>query len=302
LPSLFNALSDVDFRVIVGDNFYDRDGGITSRFFSRLSAEAKAQFSLTVPGNHDFWTDGTPVAKSAADQFGNGFFQYYGMDAHAGKTWPLTAPFNLSVPPGLHGHLPPAGNYFYYNKIGNTGFIGYSGAHSLEEHGELFAESCSYFDTEPRPEVIFLLGHWSEPGLGCPVGMSTPEVYRTLGGLGGCNHGTLRYVMGHTHCNRVAAVAPPIRRADGGLGSQSKGESVGYLIGGAGVRGDFMGCNTLGFGYFEAGNGGNELMVGFDLANETHDQFDAALHCFGTKGVASCLEYGTVWRNTTQSG
>ena len=32
LPRLVNALSDVDFRAILGDNFYDRDGTSRSAF------------------------------------------------------------------------------------------------------------------------------------------------------------------------------------------------------------------------------------------------------------------------------
>ena len=53
MPRLINALADVDFRAVVGDNFYDRDGAITSRFYGRLSAKARSQWQLTVPGNHD---------------------------------------------------------------------------------------------------------------------------------------------------------------------------------------------------------------------------------------------------------
>jgi hypothetical protein len=172
-----------------------------------------------------------------------------------------------------------------------------------------FAESCRYFDAEPRPEVIFLLGHWSQHGLGCPVGMSTPEVYGRVALLAGCDRGTLRYVMGHTHCNKVAATVPasvyPSSSSSSSHGIRSAAvgrESVGYLIGGAGVRGDFMGCNTFGFGYFQTSAAGDELMVGFDLANETHDQFDETLKCFVARGVGQCLEFGTIWRNTTGRG
>ena len=84
LPLLYNALSDVDFRVVAGDNYYDRDGFITTRFHRKLNAAAKMQWQLTVPGNHDFWTDGAPIARSREDQYGNGFMQYYGQDTVAG--------------------------------------------------------------------------------------------------------------------------------------------------------------------------------------------------------------------------
>jgi hypothetical protein len=56
LTRLVNALSvDTDFRVIVGDNFYDNDGAISSRFFSKLSPRAQSRWQVTIPGNHDFW-------------------------------------------------------------------------------------------------------------------------------------------------------------------------------------------------------------------------------------------------------
>ena len=61
LPRLVNALSDVDFRAILGDNFYDRDGDITQRFFDKLTLKAKSQWQMTVPGNHDFWNTGLLV-------------------------------------------------------------------------------------------------------------------------------------------------------------------------------------------------------------------------------------------------
>ena len=124
------------------------------------------------------------------------------------------------------------------------------------------------------------------------TGMATPAVYKRVRSLPGCDRGTLRYAMRHTHCNRVAATAPSA------LGEH---EAVGYLIGGAGVRGDFMGCNTFGFGYYETTARGGEVMVGFNLANETHDTFDAALECFLLNGVGKCLHFGEVWRNTTQT-
>ena len=139
LPLLFNALADVDFRVILGDNFYEStttDGGIASRFFAKLSAAAKTQWQLTVPGNHDFWEVGSPLARLQRDQYGNGFLQYYGQDTMAGKISPADSPYNLSVDPGPAvntddangdtilpkiGALPLASNYFFYHKIGNTG-------------------------------------------------------------------------------------------------------------------------------------------------------------------------------------
>ena len=78
-------------------------------------------------------------------------------------------PYNLSVNPdtqSTRGALPNAANYFVYHKLGNTGFIGYSGAHDAAGQDAHFEESCSYFELEPKPDVIFLVGHWSSAELG----------------------------------------------------------------------------------------------------------------------------------------
>lgn len=64
LPRLVNSLADTgqmaaaiaeclspsDYRVILGDNFYDAAGNITANFFSALSLQAQSQVQLTVPG------------------------------------------------------------------------------------------------------------------------------------------------------------------------------------------------------------------------------------------------------------
>ena len=138
---------------------------------------------------------------------------------------------------------------------------------------------------------------WTEEGLGCAPGMSTPKVAARARRLEGCDRGTLRYVMGHTHCNRVAETAETAATAEDGAAGRARAP-VGYLLGGAGVRGDFMGCNTLGFGYSVTG-GSRELMVGFDLANATADRFDEIVGCFEAHGIGGCLHHGQVWRNTT---
>jgi hypothetical protein len=182
LPRLANALADVDFRALLGDNFYDQTGEISSRFFAQLTPQARAQWQVTVPGNHDFWRTGVEAAKAKADSFGNGFLQFYAQDTAAAQI--SDTPFNLSVSPdgsGLSfGALPDVRNFFLFHKLGNLGFIGYSGAHSQSQHEPLFAEACASFLASPRPDVIFLLGHWSVEGLGCAPGMSTPKVFERL--------------------------------------------------------------------------------------------------------------------------
>ena len=315
LPRLFNAITDVDFRVVLGDNLYDSGGAITQRFHTALTPAARQLFSLTVPGNHDYWTVGAPLGKTKKDQFGNGFMQYYAQDVVAGRGNASTTPFDFTVDPDTK-QLPPASNFAFYHKIGDTGFIGFSGAHTKEDHIAFFEEACAYFDESvPRPAIIFALGHWSEAGLGAPIGMSTPAVFGRLSKLRGCDRGTLRYAMGHTHCNRVdrsegAALAPvppasstPATKAQMPVGTHSnrgvEGEAIGYLLGGTGVRGDYMGCNTFGFAYYESG--ARELVVGFTLAENDADQYDHIVNCFEMRGISNCLSLGTVWRNSSMS-
>lgn len=55
LTSLLNAINshdDVHFWNILGDNFYDQTGYITSSFFDALSKESKTKVMGSVPGNH----------------------------------------------------------------------------------------------------------------------------------------------------------------------------------------------------------------------------------------------------------
>lgn len=95
LAALLNALFDenstknkdpanrLHFFQILGDNFYDRDGSLSREFYDKLNLGAKAAFSASVPGNHDYWVYGTPILKSTSDQFANGFMQFYAMDVRA---------------------------------------------------------------------------------------------------------------------------------------------------------------------------------------------------------------------------
>eukprot|EP00041_Stephanoeca_diplocostata_P012646 m.212158 g.212158 ORF g.212158 m.212158 type:complete len:440 (-) comp19036_c0_seq2:81-1400(-) len=291
LPRLVNSMSSLDYRVILGDNFYDQDGGITQRFYQTLSNAAKQQWQITVPGNHDFWRVGLPLAATKEDQFGNGFMQFYAQDVAAADVNASKSPFNYSIDPDSAEHkhsLPVASNFFFYHKLGNVGFMGFSGAHAWTEQEALFREGCAYFEQTPQPPVVFLLGHYSEPLLGCEPGMDTPSVYAKVTTFPGCNHGTVRYLMGHTHCNKVSDTAE----------DSGQRAAAGYLLGGTGVRGDFMGCNTLGFAYVDT-TGGRELVIGFELANETMDVFDTVVGCIERFGVDACLQFGSVWRNTS---
>jgi len=86
-------------------------------------------------------------------QLGNGFFQFYGQDT-ASKSFP----YDFSVDPDLDPDaekLPPAENFFWYNKIGNTAFIGFSGAHSYASMSTLIDEACAWA-AETNPSLVVL--------------------------------------------------------------------------------------------------------------------------------------------------
>ena len=112
--------------------------------------------------------------------------------------------------------------------------------------------------------MVFLVGHWNVPHLGCPADMATPAVHARVKLLAGCDGGRLRYVMGHTHCNKPTA------------------DGVGYLLGGAGLRGGggpaAPGCDALGFAYVDS-TGGRELVVGFTLADDAMDRWEGGRWC-----------------------
>jgi len=88
--SLLNAAFDApvgsvkpELLAIVGDNFYDQGGDLSTIFFSRLSRFVKQSFLLVVNGNHDNWVCGDPFCGSPDDQQGYGHMQYFPMDSVA---------------------------------------------------------------------------------------------------------------------------------------------------------------------------------------------------------------------------
>jgi len=140
LTSLLNAAAkhdDLDFWGILGDNFYDKYGDHTKSFFDQLSLEAKSKVFLSVIGNHDYWINGDPLAFSLNDQHGNGFMQFYAQDTFA-TLQSESEVFDFRVDPDSkwiwQSSSAHSSNFAFYNKIGNMGFLGYSGAYSYEEN------------------------------------------------------------------------------------------------------------------------------------------------------------------------
>ena len=120
--------------IVAKDNFYDQDGEISKDFFSRVSQNVKRRFWMVVNGNHDNWVCGFPACGGRSDNFGIGQMQYYPMDSVAsGEGNKL---FDFVDPDGnrhWNSFLNNGTNFFFYHKLGNVGFLGYSGAAQYEE-------------------------------------------------------------------------------------------------------------------------------------------------------------------------
>tara|TARA_B110000208_G_scaffold167494_1_gene206988 strand:- start:643 stop:1959 length:1317 start_codon:yes stop_codon:yes gene_type:complete len=278
LPALLNlAASSIDAWGILGDNFYDRNGSITAPFFSLLSAELKSKFFFTVVGNHDYWVYGVQSSQTALDSFGNGFMQYFALDTlaslHPAPPSGVASGEPASIQDLAHNFfdfrgnpdhiqadgnhtLPVASNFFYYYQLGNVGLIGFSGAATLAETTPQLMEACASFAATPmstRPRAIYLLGHWTRSGASsCSAGMGTPDVYKIVVTLPGCENGNVRFMMGHEHCNRIwdESVVPFLEDPDayqnlrrGGSveeeeeeeGGEGEDAPRGFLIGGSGA-------------------------------------------------------------------
>jgi hypothetical protein len=119
IARLLNAVApSSDFRALLGDNLYDRDGSKTALLYSMLSARAKETLQLAVPGNHDFWEAGEQLLLKEYDQFGNGFMQVYSQDVAAALS-NASSPFDFSLNPNLH-RVASGDNFFFYHSIGNV--------------------------------------------------------------------------------------------------------------------------------------------------------------------------------------
>jgi hypothetical protein len=222
LTEVLNTLSDrsdIAYWQILGDNFYDLAGDASSTWFSALSDATKTKFLFSTPGNHDFWVGSSPTYACPEDQFGNGLMQFYAQDTMAAND---QSPFDFSVDPDdskynilNNENIPPASNFFFYNKLGNTAFIGYSGAHSFESMKAYFTEACAWAESVD-PATVLLVGHWNIVGFGGPWSATVPNVYDELARLPECRNvmPKVKYFMGHKHCNLMTK------------------NDVGYMIGG----------------------------------------------------------------------
>lgn len=215
------------------------------------------------------------------------------MDSVAGaKDATRTTFLNFGVDPdgpaGTHNataRLPDARNGFFYHAIGNIGFVGFNGAYEwTTETKPLMAKACAWFGTQfeqAQLQSVFLLGHWNVEGMGCPADMDVPEVYNEIKSLPGCAAlgPNLRYLMGHTHCNKIIT------------------KDVGFMMAGQGMDG----CGNFGLPIVDSTNGRIRIWY-YEIANlKGTDNYETLLKCFqqGKGIVDGCSHLATLWLNVS---
>mmetsp|Transcript_9318 Transcript_9318/g.27382 ORF Transcript_9318/g.27382 Transcript_9318/m.27382 type:complete len:230 (+) Transcript_9318:1098-1787(+) len=172
-------------------------------------------------------------------------------------------------------------NLFWYNKLGNVGFIGYSGGSSWEEMKPDFQEACAFMGSEGGPDVVVLLGHWNDRGMGCEQDMTVPAVRKEILELPGCSAfgDRLKAFDGHKHCNYVQET-----------GADGKGNI--FMIGAHGMEDH---CDPqYGFAYVES-DATSYRVYYFEEQNATEDNYEALKACFDAKGVAGCKDMAATW-------
>jgi hypothetical protein len=290
-PALLNAFvgsAETDYWGILGDNFYDRVGDASAKFFGELSQAVKETPLVTVPGNHDYWVLGEPHLSSGADQCANGHMQFYAQDSDAAslvQPGENTAPFNYSVSPGSgYGcQKASADNSRFYQQIGNLGIIAQSGAFTEEEYMPFMERACKWLSSTPGIEVGVIVGHWDNPSLGSQKNMDVPGFFDQMKTLPGCKEldaaKNLKFFMGHTHCN----VPHPHGHQD-----------TGFMVAGQGMEG----CANYGVPVFDTTGGRNRVYY-FDTS--TDQKYEAVMACVPDKGWRQCLDLAETWLDQTRS-
>lgn len=167
-------------------------------------------------------------------------------------------------------------NAFWYNKIGNVAFIGFSNAYSWSESMPYFQEACNWVGNS-KPSLLILIGHWNYKYDGCPSDMADPDVYNRIKSFSGCSGVPLKYVEGHKHCN-----------ANYGDGA---------LLGSNGFEDGDSSCHgAFGIPIFDTRNNNLKLWY-FEMAahEQKNGNFDAIVNCLESQGLDGCLHYATTW-------
>jgi hypothetical protein len=300
--------NNLDYWMMLGDNFYDQNGAITDVFYSKLPLSVKSLPMAMIIGNHDMWISGGPANSDEFDQHGIGMMQYYAMDPVSSQSKEVIAKgdfldFSLNpdvVGPPWNVSLNTASNLIWYNAIGDVAFIGVSGAFTEREAGPHLNEACQWLNTmsghDSKPNWLFLLGHWdrdtSTPSEQCDpcLHMDTPSIYHRMRNITGCKEygNRFKYQDGHTHCNYIREVVPSSTYGDLSIANS---EPLGVTIGGAGMSG----CSQYGFEYIDSDNESLRLWY-FELENATGpSRSTEILQCIKENGLPNCTQYGKLW-------
>lgn len=298
IPALLNAFvgdNDTDYWGILGDNFYDRHGEITTDVMQRISLKAKSKIFYAVPGNHDFWIYGTPFLGSTSDQCGHAFMQYYAQDSKAAEHATRgESPFNYDVDPAdgivlrWGCNMPHYTNLFWYNQVGNVGLIGQSGAVSVEDSEGVVKEACTWLSQQSSIKLALLVGHWDIGGMGATENMDMPAWYELVKHYPGCkefnDRGLLRWVTGHTHCNT----------------KHPHESNRGYRVAGMGMSGtEVEGCDTFGVPVLDTTENRVRWWY-FDTSTDA--KYEEVLTCVKHDGWRGCTENATLWINCSLAG
>ncbi len=304
------AAASVDYWMILGDNFYDRDGHLAQKWFDQLTLQTKSKLFATVAGNHDYWGLGTPFAALDADQYGNGNMQFYAMDSVAALTAEAASSsssvpgafLDFSVDPDAAAtkhHLAALENFFTYTTIGNVAFILFSGGYTFDDTKPHFEDACRWLADVAQPDVAFVAGHWNDRelggALGCQDKMDVPDVFDAIRGFDGCRQldaqMQLKFIMGHTHCNKVTASDP---RASG------QAAAMGMMVAGQGMEG----CGNFGVPIVDTTADGRLEVYYYEIQSTesgSSDNYEAVASCFQEHGVDGCKGLADVWLNATVS-
>ena len=292
LLNLVGQDPQMSFWSLLGDNFYDKKGVLSRSFMDRLTLDIKQKVLLTVPGNHDYWVHGLPSLQTPGDQFGLGFMQYYGQDTMSSlnTSRPNQEYLDFSThasdhlfPLKLRQPIPHHKNYFFYNMVGNIGFLGYSGAHKWLHTEQDFQEGCRWFAEQKGLDVVMLLTHWNAQDSGCSNGMAGIDVHKKMLELPECKPlaSKLKYFVGHTHCNMISE------------------QGVGFMLGGFGMMGT-LNCGNFGLPIVDT-TGGHIRVLYFPIQN-THTSSDQAeanfnnlTSCITDHGFGGCEHLAEVW-------
>lgn len=166
-------------------------------------------------------------------------------------------------------------------QVGNTAFIGYSGAHTFGSMTQQFEDACTWASAA-NPDVLLILGHWNSDGDGCESEASVPLIYQEISNLPSCApvKSKIRYFMGHKHCNVVTE------------------KDVGFMVGAVGMS-DATGCGgAFGIPIVDT-TGGTFKVYYFPIAQANQfDNYDTILSCIKANGVSNCYHLATLWAET----